>query len=288
MKIGIIGAGRVGTAFALALSGRGAEISGICSRTTRAVDFVSGKLEKAFINDIAQTINEADLVLLTVPDSVIAETAVKIHDVCDALDIIGKTFLHCSGALTSAELEPLSKAGSYTGSLHPIQTFAGKEDGWKGMYGIYFGYEGSVKAGEKALQLVKMLNGTLLDIKSEAKPLYHAAACILSNYTVALSHVSGMLLDAAGIGMDIGINAFIPLLRNTVENIASSGSLNALTGPVSRGDTVTVADHLNAMDGMNGTVPELYRVLGRMTVQLAVEKGSIDEAKARLLLEVLR
>lgn len=286
MKIGIIGAGRVGTAFALALSGNGVEITGVYSRTVRDVDFISLKLGKTFVNDFACTIEDADIVLLTVPDSQIADIAVKIREE-SASCINGKTFLHCSGALTSMELHALVHAGGYTGSLHPIQTFASKEDGWKGMHGIFFGYEGSAGAREKALQLVEILNGKLLDIKSEAKPLYHAAACILSNYTVTLSYVTGLLLDAAGIGKDVGIQAFIPLLGNTVENIAAHGSINALTGPISRGDSVTVAGHLKAMDGGGNAITELYRVLGRITVQLAIEKGSINETKAKQLLEVL-
>ena len=286
MKIGIIGAGRVGTAFALALSGSEAEVSGVCSRSVQAVDWISSKLERSYDNDIAAAIKEAEVILLTVPDSAIAGLAVEIHTAC-ASAIGGKTFLHCSGALTSAELEPLSRNGGYTGSLHPIQTFASKEDGWKGMSGIFFGYEGCARAREKALRLVNILDGTLLDIKPEAKPLYHAAACILSNYTAALSHVTGMLLDAAGTGKAVGIKAFMPLLRNTVENIAAQGSLNALTGPIARGDGLTVAGHLKALDGGYGDIPELYRVLGRITVRMAVEKGSIDEAKAERLLKVL-
>ncbi|NJD02215.1 MAG: DUF2520 domain-containing protein, partial [Ruminiclostridium sp.] len=257
MKIGIIGAGKVGTAFALALADNGAEISGICSRSEQSVDYLSGKLGRIFINDIARTINNADIVLLAVPDSVIAGVAVKIHEY-SASAVSRKTFLHCSGALTSSELEILARDGGCTGSLHPIQTFASKEEGWKGMYGIFFGYEGSAEAREKALRLVGILKGTLLDLKPEAKPLYHAAACILSNYTVALTHISGMLLDEAGIDKNMGIKAFMPLLRNTVENIAAKGSLNALTGPIARGDSVTVAAHLSALDGREDIFFELY------------------------------
>jgi len=286
MKIGIIGAGRVGSAFALALTGNGDEISGICSRSDQSVAFLSDKLGRAFINDVSSTINEADIVLLTVPDTDIAKVAAKIRE-DGSLGIEGKTFLHCSGALTSSELEPLNRAGGCTGSLHPIQTFASRDEGWKRMQGIFFGYEGSAEAREKALCLVKPLNGTLLDIRPEAKPLYHAAACILSNYTVTLSYVAGMLLDKAGIGKVLGIKAFMPLLVNTVENIAAGGSLNALTGPISRGDSITVAGHLMALDDKDKVLSEFYRVLGRITVQLAVDKGSIDGTKAGILLEVL-
>ena len=287
MKIGIIGAGRVGSAFALALTANGVEISGICSRSAQSVDYLSNKLGRAFINDVPCTVKEADVVLLTVPDTDISNMAAKIQEDSNS-DIKGKTFLHCSGALTSSELETLARAGGYTGSLHPIQTFASRDDGWKGMHGIFFGYEGSAEAREKALCLVKTLNCTLLDIRSDAKPLYHAAACILSNYTVALSYVTGMLLDEAGIGKDLGIKAFMPLLGNTVENIAAEGSLNALTGPIARGDSLTVAGHLKALDDRGDVISELYRVLGRITVQLAVDKGSIDKTKAGILLEVLR
>lgn len=288
MKIGIIGAGKVGCAFAIALADRGAEIAGVCSRTPQAAEYLSNRLDIAPAGDVIQLVKAADVVLLTVPDGAIAETAVQISRSCGCADIGGKTFLHCSGALASAVLEPLSKAGAYTGSLHPVQTFADRKNGWKGMSGIYFGFEGSEGAADCASKLVGLLNGVLLDIRPEAKPLYHAAACILSNYTVTLSYVSGMLLERAGIDRDTGVRAFMPLLRNTVENIAAAGSVNALTGPVARGDWSTVAGHIAALDEKDNTIAGLYRVLGKMTVRLALEKGSIDEAKAGALLDVLR
>lgn len=287
MNIGIIGAGRVGSAFALALSGSEAEISGIFSRSAQGVEYLSNRLNRTFTNDIVGTVQAANVILLTVPDSDIAEVADRICE-AGAACISKKTFLHCSGALTSSELRILARAGGCTGSLHPIQTFASREEGWKGLTGIFFGYEGDSAARVKALRLVEILKGTLLDIKAEVKPLYHAAACILSNYTVALSHITGMLLDEAGIGRDVGIKAFMPLLENTVRNIAAVGSLKALTGPVSRGDSATVAGHLAAMAGWNDEVSELYRVIGRITVRMAIEKGSIDQDRAGLLLEVLK
>lgn len=286
MKVGIIGAGRVGTAFALALANAGMEISGIYSRSLASLSYLSGRLGVKFDNDLGAVIRESEILLLTVSDTVIADMAEKICQICPD-DIDGRTFLHCSGALTSAELSPLHTDGGFTGSLHPIQSFAAREDGWKAMEGIFFGFEGMPEAREKAAALVEALKGTILDIKAEAKPLYHAAACILSNYTVALSYVAGILLNAAGIEADTGIKAFMPLLRNTVENIASSGSLKALTGPISRGDAVTVEGHLGAMKGKGDDITILYRVLGVITVKMALEKGTIDKMKADQIMAIL-
>ena len=286
MKVGIIGAGRVGTAFALALAACGEEISGVFSRSGSSVDFISGRLGKVFENNLNSVIRNSKVLLLAVSDSSIAEVAENICSICPNT-ISGKTFFHCSGALGSDELIALSGSGGYTGSLHPIQSFATREDGWKGMQGIAFGYEGMPEARDKASILVKALKGTLLDIKTETKPLYHTAACILSNYTVTLSYITELLLEASGAASDTGIQAFMPLLRNTVENIASTGSIKALTGPISRGDTTTVDGHLKALKSYNNDIFDLYAYIGRITVKMAVEKGTIDNDKAKRMLDML-
>ncbi len=285
MKVGIIGAGRAGCAFAFALAEKGAEITGVYSRNPESAGYIAERLKTAFENDIEKLVESAEVILLTVPDTAVNELAIAISRLCSPSCIKGKTFMHASGALTSKELEPLEVSGAHTGSLHPIQTFADRENGWKGMFGIYFGFEGGSGALGQARQLVELPEGHMLEIRPEAKVLYHAAACILSNYTVTLSYAAGMLLEAAGVGRDAGLKAFMPLLRNTVENIATGGSIKALTGPVARGDFLTVARHLSAMG--DNDIAELYKAAGRMTVKLAEEKGSIGETAAEQLLEVL-
>lgn len=293
LKVGIIGAGRVGCSLALALARKGAEITGVYSRSAEWVGFLGRELGREYGNDMESVLRDAEVVFLCVTDTQLPDMAKQVAEACPR-DISGKVFLHCSGALTSDVLEPLRGAGGHTGSLHPIQTFPDRETGWKGMFGIFFGFEGDPCAGESAASIASLLQGELLTLKKEGKPLYHAAACVLSNYMVILAHTAGRLLEQAGIPAEEGLRAFRPLLENTVRNIAGMGSVKALTGPVSRGDTGVVAEHLQAMKNAQaiGTLDpeaeELYRILGRATVELAREKGSIDREKAGELEKLLK
>ncbi len=318
MRIGIIGAGRVGCAFAFALADKGFEITGAYSKNPKSADYINNRLELdkhsdnnypyhqslATIPTVRELVKKSDVLLITVPDSEISSAAILIKESCTTSEIAGRVFMHCSGASTSKLLKPLEDAGAYTGSLHPAQTYPDRENSWKNMFNICFGFEGSVDAGKNASLIVERLNGTMLVLKADTKPLYHAAACVISNYTATLAYFAGDLLEAAGIDRETGMQAFSPLLMSTVRNILEMGSTRALTGPISRGDTVTVEEHLNAINGImndtkdkdkdkekendNSDASGLYKEMGRATTRLAVIKGSINEEKANELMELLK
>jgi predicted short-subunit dehydrogenase-like oxidoreductase (DUF2520 family) len=280
MRIGIIGAGRLGFALATALKKENYVISGIYSRSPKSVSMLNDKLGEYFENILLLTVKESDIIFLTVPDVQIKVVADEIAGNFKKPDLNGKCFVHCSGALTSDVLMSLVKSGSNTGSLHPIQTFADRENAWKGLYGIYFGYEGSTEAREYCEEIVKSFKGSMLDISSKDKVLYHAAACIISNYTVALSYAAGMVLEKTGIEGSTGVKALMPLLEKTVKNIGMHGSLQALTGPISRGDTDVIRKHLADIQKEIPQVEDLYGILSKMTARIAIEKGSISREKA--------
>ena len=191
MNIGIIGAGRVGCSLAVGLKNKGFVISGIYSRSESSASFLNLMLGTHHANELEKTVKNSDVVFLTVPDMELTRTAESISAIPDCGEICGKVFLHCSGAETSEVLEPLKNKGAYTGSLHPIQTFAGRENGWKCLEEIFFGFEGDDRAGKVAETIVKALSSNLVKIRKEDKPLYHAAACVFSNYMVTLSHIAG-------------------------------------------------------------------------------------------------
>ena len=286
MRIGIAGAGRVGCSLALALAAGGAEVSGVYSRRPEAAAEAFNGTDIVCEGDVRGLIEKSDMIFLTVPDSEIAPFSARIAGLCGGA-AAGKVFLHCSGALTSAVLKELGELGAVTGSLHPIQTFPDREKSWRAMYGIYFGYEGQDAAIPAVNEAVGILKGQVLVIGPEGKPLYHAAACVLSNYTAALSYAAGSLLERAGISREDGMKAFGPLLRNTSANIIAEGSVKALTGPIARGDTATVLGHLAAIGADDRETAELYKILGRLTVKLARLKGGIGGEQAAALLEAL-
>ncbi|MEN2774456.1 Rossmann-like and DUF2520 domain-containing protein [Acetivibrio clariflavus] len=287
MNVGIIGAGRLGSAFAVALNKIGACVGGIYSRSEESSRLLCRKVGIETENSMEAAVRNSDAILLAVSDNHIGNVAAEIASCINKKYIEGKIFLHLSGALTSEILKPLEDLGAFTGSFHPIQTFADRDNGWKKLFNCFFGFEGCIEAKKYAEAIVEKLEGKLILIEKEQKNLYHAAACIISNYTVTLFHIMHQLLVKAGMDENTAADAFLPLLKNTVDNIEKLGYINALTGPISRGDHKVIEKHI---DSLLKEIPEyeaIYRMLGKYTLDVADKRGSISNEDKKKLIELL-
>ncbi len=287
MNIGIIGAGKLGSALAMALSKIGFCICGVYSKSVQSSKLLCDKLDIERENSIEATVQNSDVIFLSVPDNGIDSIASKIASYIDKEAIEKKIFLHLSGALTSEVLKPLEDLGAFTGSFHPIQTFADRDTGWQKLFNCFFGFEGCSGTIKFVETIVEKLNGRIIPISREQKSLYHAAACIISNYTVTLFHIMHQLLLRTGMEEDVATKAFLPLLQNTVDNIERLGHANALTGPISRGDHKVVAKHIDALEKETPQFQAVYRVLGRETVEIALQRGNLCEEDVVRLIKLL-
>jgi predicted short-subunit dehydrogenase-like oxidoreductase (DUF2520 family) len=282
----IIGAGKVGRALACLLAKAGYHFVGAASRTlesAQAAARFAGGGEAA--DDPARLTPQADLVFVTTPDAAIAS-------VCEALAASGAltpgaVVAHCSGALPSSVLRPAREAGCHVGSLHPCQAFASAGEAVRVLPGSYCCIEGDLAAVEALEEVARVLHMQIVKVPTSAKPLYHAAACVASNYLVALQHAAVRLQQAAGIGREAALQCLLPLVQGTVSNIERAGLPNALTGPIERGDAATVASHLHAIAHAAPDLLPMYRELGHLTVEVALAKGNIDRTAADELLHTL-
>lgn len=279
--IAIIGPGRVGGAIGFILRRRGYPISGVAGRnfahTSEAAAFIGCQP----FETIREAAHGADLIFVTTPDGSIGEVARRLAE-SDALSrqVI---LIHCSGVLPADVMSAARKSGARLLSLHPLQTFASRESAIENFSGTYFGVEGDKEAIPLGFSLAKELGGTPFIIPSESKPLYHTAACMASNYLVALISSAIEIMGKAGIERDTALRALFPLILGTLKNIRLHGPVRALTGPVSRGDVQSVKIHINdLLDKVPEFLP-LYRLLGSFTLELAMEKGTITAAEAEEL-----
>lgn len=193
-----------------------------------------------------------------------------------------------SGALGSAVLGAARDAGAIVLSVHPLQSFAGEEQAVRNLPGSVFSIEGDERGYEDARRIVEALGGEYFFISAAAKPLYHAAACVVSNYLVTVIDLGLGLMEAAGIPRRQALKAVLPLVQGTVANIATVGIPAALTGPIARGDAATVQAHLAAMQDLYPQALPLYALLGEHAAQVAEAKGTIDAQMRRHLQELLR
>lgn len=279
MNIGIIGAGKVGHALTLAFYNKDINISGIYSKSSESALLLNKKISADFPNDLVETVKQSDVVFLSVSDNSIKSVAEEIASKVPKKHIENKVFIHLSGALTSDELSVLKDFGGYIASLHPAQTFASKEDGWRKLYNIYFGFEGCSISKKYANTIVEGFNGTMVCIKKQDKALYHAAACIISNYTVTLSYIASEILTGLGFEKEASEKVFLPLIKGTVENLESRGVLDSITGPVERGDDKIIAQHIEKIKYLDSDLLDIYKLLGRRTLKMVRDKGTLEKEK---------
>lgn len=288
-RIGIIGGGVVGSALGRALTVAGYPVAAVASRqattAVAAAAFIAGDDGDApAVTDPAGVAAAADLVICSVPDRAIAEVArtLAAAPLRPALLVV-----HCAGALDAAELQPVAEAGARIGGLHPMQAFADAVGAADALSGATFGIEGGDAELAELTAIVEALGGVPLRIRPGGKVRYHAAAAILSNYTSVLAQAATELLASVGNEPEAALAALMPLLRGTVANLGSVGVPDALTGPIARGDAATVAKHLDDLATAGPHLRQAYIALGHLAVDMALAKGSIDEAAATQLRSTL-
>lgn len=283
LKIGFIGAGKVGSAMAVLLQKAGYQLVGVASRTKESAQAMAQRLDCPVLSK-GDTARRSEVLLLTTSDDAISHVAEEVA--LEGAFYSGQVVLHMSGAHTAQLLEPAAKQGAIILSLHPIQSFASVEQAIQLIPGTYFSIEGDDRGYDVAIKMVEDLGGNHFLLDSESKVLYHAAACVASNYLVALLDTAMKLLAEAGVPEELRLPAFLPLVIGTLENIKKLGIPKALTGPISRGDCGTVKKHLHAMDDCP-QLASVYQILGLATVDTAIDKGTISKEQAKGLRSLL-
>src|SRR5690554_1323017 len=283
-KIGVIGPGRVGSAFALGLFKAGWTICQVYGRRWEHAETLARWIKSGVASGLSQVIAEAELILVTVPDDIIPGMAQDIAAGRESLE--GKIFFHTSGVLETVVLHPIKEKGGVIGSIHPLQTFADREHGWQALAGSWFALDGQERALFYGEELARAVGGKSFVLESGTKPLYHAAACIASNYLVTLEYIAASLFQLCGVKKDDFYDLIGPLLERTVVNIKKRGVSSALTGPVSRGDSGTVDIHLKSLQHLTPEFVDFYQIMLDHTVKLAREHGYIQEETAKEFLRL--
>jgi predicted short-subunit dehydrogenase-like oxidoreductase (DUF2520 family) len=276
--ISIIGAGRLGTALAIALTSKGYPLVAVAARRAahaRKSISLSGLSSQtlALGADQLEQLPPSDLVLITTPDDVIAEIARNFAKLRRSARHRA-TFLHTSGALSSEVLSPLTKAGFHTGSMHPLVSVSDSVAGADALPGAFYCIEGDSVALRFAKSIVRDLNGTSFTIKPESKALYHAAAVMASPHLVALFDLASEMLIVCGLKAKRARQILLPLVESTLNNLKTRKPEKALTGTFARGDLATVQRHLKAISTKQlAEALEIYKLLGLHSLQLAAKSG---------------
>lgn len=216
-RVRVVGAGRAGGSFALALG-------------------EAGWLVELVVHGVplAGAAADVDLLLLCVPDAAVAEVAASVEPVR------GTVVAHCAGSLRLDALAPHPERAS----VHPLVSLPSPPIGAARLRGAWFGVAADgPTAAAVASRLVDDLGGRAVEPSEDRRAEYHAAAAVASNHLVALLGQVERIAAVAGVPLD----AYLDLAAGSLANVAELGPAAALTGPVARGDWDTVRRHLAAL-----------------------------------------
>ncbi|KUI04275.1 oxidoreductase [Mycolicibacterium acapulense] len=280
LTVGIVSAGRVGSALGVALE-RAEHVVVACSGVSRASrDRAQRRLPDTAVLPVDEVASRCELLILAVPD---AELEKLVSGLAATGSVRSGTIVaHTSGANGIAVLTPLTSQGCIPLAIHPAMTFTGTDEDIDRLADTCFGVTAADEVGYAIAQsLVLEIGGEPFRVREDARTLYHAALAHASNHlvTVLLDAVEGLRSALWGqelLGQELvgdtpgGLPERVvgPLARASLENALQRGQA-ALTGPVARGDAAAVARHLEALTEVNPELAQAYRANSLRTAQRA-------------------
>ncbi|MEY3488791.1 MAG: hypothetical protein RL655_359 [Pseudomonadota bacterium] len=273
LRIGFIGAGRLGKALAWQCADQGLRVCAAASIRHVQAQVLAERVQDCAVMTSQEVAQWCDLVFVTTPDEAIGPTA-------DALRWRAGTFVvHCSGATEVSALAKAASDGAFIGGFHPLQSFGDPQAAARPLPGCTI----TVEAGEPLDAVLVAIAGRLgcavNRLPPGARPLYHAAAGYTSQFVNAMLRKASAMWRSWGSTEQAAVQALVPLVRGTLASIAQTGLAQGMPGPVSRGDVASVRKHVAEMEAFDPVALDLYRQLCERTVRLAL-KGQRIEAPA--------
>lgn len=267
MKIGFIGAGKVGCSLGKYFSIHGVTVTGYFSRTAASAKDATQFTNSNYYSSQKELIADSDVLFLTVTDEAISSVWESIKGAA----LAGKIICHCSGSLSSGIFSDILNFGAYGYSIHPLCAIPNKTTSYQDLAHTLFTLEGDAAHLQDMKDFLETLGNEVQIIATEKKAKYHTAAVFASNHVVALAQVAIDLLMQCGFSGDHALAAIRPLMQGNVAHIVADGPVSSLTGPVERNDVTTIQRHLNSLPPQYKT---LYQELTKVLVEIGKERHS--------------
>lgn len=282
LRIGFIGAGRLGTALAWSFAQHGLSVVAVASMIRADAERLAAPVPGCAVKaDPQEVVDGCDLVFVTTPDGAIEETASKLRWRADVAAV------HCSGVTDVAALDHAARAGAMTGGFHPMQTFGDPAAAVRSLPGCTITIEAPEPLNTALVAIAGRLECRVNRLPPGMRGRYHAAAGYTSQFINALFAEAARIWQSWGATEEDAVRALLPLARGTLASIESAGVAEGMPGPVSRGDVGSIEKHVAALTPLGPDVMEFYRVVCDRTIPLGQARGAIDATAAARLREIL-
>lgn len=283
VRVGVIGAGRVGAVLASVLALDPAyEIAAVSGETPATRERIAALLPGVEVRKPTDVARAADLLLLTVPDDMLAGVVESLAG--SGVLRADQTVVHTSGKHGLAVLGPAVAAGARALAVHPAMTFSGTAADRDRLAGCVFGLTAAEADRPLAESLVATLGGRPVHVAEEQRALYHAGLAHGANHLVTLVSQAMDLLRTAGVADPAG--TLRPLLTAALDNSLAHGD-EALTGPVARGDLRTVRAHLAQLTEQGPGALDAYVAMARATIDRTLADGRLEPRRGAALHQAL-
>ena len=275
LRIGFIGAGRLGKALAWSFSAAGLRVTHAYSSGGQQAIALAARIPRCEpVADPQRVVDGCDLVFIATPDGAIEAAAAGLRWRA------GMGVVHCSGVTEVDALRAAADQGAWTGGFHPMQTFGDPLAAVASLPGSTITIEAPEPLNGWLVALATRLDCRVNRLPPGMRGRYHAAAGFTSQFINALFAEAARVWESWGATEEDALRALMPMARGTLASIESAGIAGGMPGPVSRGDLGSIEKHMQALDDLGEHTLDFYRVLCTSTIAPAMERGSIDEARA--------
>ena len=274
IKIGFIGAGKVGFSLGKYLKENNKNVVGYYSSSGHSSKEASIFTKTKEYIELEELTKDSDMILITTPDSKIKE----VWENLISFPINNKIICHLSGAISSNIFSDITKYGAYGYSIHPILAISDKYNSYKNISKACITIEGHEKYIKTLKDMFISMGNEVFIMEEKHKILYHQACVNVSNLIIPLINNSIINLKSCGFKEEEAIKALYPLIEFNVANIKNKGIIKSITGPVERGDLITIKNHC---DVLNNDEKELYKILSKNLLKI-VKLKNLDKDYSKI------
>lgn len=254
MRIGFIGAGKVGFSLAKYFISKNINVTGFYSKTYNSSVQAAEFTDTSAYDNLSDITEASDIIFITTPDDAIGSVWHELKE----LNLAGKLICHVSGSLSSDIFKGIDLSGASGFSVHPMYAFSDRYNSYMNLENAYFSIEGNSHRINEIKALIEACGNNVFIISGDKKTLYHLSNVFASNMVLSLIGISCELMNECGLSEAKAFEAIKPLICNNIQNILNNGLVQSVTGPAERADEDTIIHHLEK-------IPErfegLYRTL---------------------------
>lgn len=219
LKIGVVGAGPVGTVLGKALAAAGHQLIGITTTDAKNIERAEAMLTDVPVLSVDEVVQGADFVLFAIPAGEILATISGLAKA--GMFRAGQLIAHTAGEFGIGVLEAATTQGVIPLALHPAMSFTGTSIDLSRIRESFFAVNAPAVALPIAQALVIEMGAEPVVISEEEREIYFEAISVANNFSKLIVSQSIGLLESVGVENPRAVLG--PLLRSSVEEALADG-----------------------------------------------------------------